>query len=174
MLVKRLDDLALFWSISEYTCKRVWADKWQCCHTFAASAVRIVPCASLRRAQPRDRPVNSTRSATLYIQMNTHMLHLLSHAYVCRGRKVMLDCGIHPGLHGASSLPYLTNEDLDEISVALITHFHLDHCAAVPYLIGHTTFKACMRHHAPAAKHTPTALLPLTAVPGPHESTLDA
>jgi hypothetical protein len=37
----------------------------------------------------------------------------------------------------------LTNEDLDEIDVALITHFHLDHCAAVPYLLCHTTFKVC-------------------------------
>jgi cleavage and polyadenylation specificity factor subunit 3 len=53
----------------------------------------------------------------------------------------MFDCGIHPGLQGENSLPFLTNEDLDEIDVALITHFHLDHCAAVPYLLCHTTFK---------------------------------
>jgi ribonuclease BN (tRNA processing enzyme) len=53
----------------------------------------------------------------------------------------MFDCGIHPGMQGENSLPFLTNEDLDEIDVALITHFHLDHCAAVPYLLCHTTFK---------------------------------
>ncbi|KAF6258928.1 beta-lactamase-like protein [Scenedesmus sp. NREL 46B-D3] len=57
------------------------------------------------------------------------------------GKRVMFDCGIHPGLQGENSLPYLTNEDLDELDVALITHFHLDHCAAVPYLLCHTTFK---------------------------------
>ncbi|KAF8069419.1 CPSF73-I [Scenedesmus sp. PABB004] len=57
------------------------------------------------------------------------------------GKKVMFDCGIHPGLSGANSLPFLTNEDLDEVDVALITHFHLDHCAAVPFLLAHTTFK---------------------------------
>jgi cleavage and polyadenylation specificity factor subunit 3 len=60
----------------------------------------------------------------------------------------MFDCGIHPGLQGENSLPFLTNEDLDEIDVALITHFHLDHCAAVPYLLCHTTFKvgAALQH----------------------------
>eukprot|EP00878_Enallax_costatus_P014244 GHUV01014899.1.p1 GENE.GHUV01014899.1~~GHUV01014899.1.p1 ORF type:complete len:393 (+),score=103.60 GHUV01014899.1:245-1423(+) len=57
------------------------------------------------------------------------------------GKKVMFDCGIHPGLQGSDSLPFLTNEDLDEVSVALITHFHLDHCAAVPYLLAKTNFK---------------------------------
>jgi hypothetical protein len=54
----------------------------------------------------------------------------------------MLDCGIHPGLSGENSLPFLTNEDLDDIDVCLITHFHLDHCAALPWLLKETTFKA--------------------------------
>jgi glyoxylase-like metal-dependent hydrolase (beta-lactamase superfamily II) len=53
----------------------------------------------------------------------------------------MLDCGIHPGLSGENSLPFLTNEDLDDIDAALITHFHLDHCAALPWLLKETTFK---------------------------------
>jgi predicted metal-dependent RNase len=89
----------------------------------------------------------------------------------------MFDCGIHPGLQGANSLPFLTNEDLDDVNVALITHFHLDHCAAVPFLLSHTTFKASMvllscRHgvvvlqaaemspHHPSAAHAlPVALV---------------
>jgi glyoxylase-like metal-dependent hydrolase (beta-lactamase superfamily II) len=53
----------------------------------------------------------------------------------------MFDCGIHPAFQGMNCLPFLDNEDLDTIDVALITHFHLDHCAAVPYLIGRTNFK---------------------------------
>lgn len=53
----------------------------------------------------------------------------------------MFDCGIHPGLQGSDSLPFLTNEALDDVDVALITHFHLDHCAAVPYLLAQTTFR---------------------------------
>jgi glyoxylase-like metal-dependent hydrolase (beta-lactamase superfamily II) len=53
----------------------------------------------------------------------------------------MFDCGIRPGHSGIASLPYLDEEDLSTVDAALITHFHLDHCAAVPYLIGRTTFK---------------------------------
>jgi cleavage and polyadenylation specificity factor subunit 3 len=53
----------------------------------------------------------------------------------------MLDCGIHPGYSGMKSLPYLDEVDLSKVDVALITHFHLDHCAAVPHLVGNTDFK---------------------------------
>jgi glyoxylase-like metal-dependent hydrolase (beta-lactamase superfamily II) len=56
----------------------------------------------------------------------------------------MFDCGIHPGFSGLNSLPYLDgNDDVDisKVDVALITHFHLDHCAAVPYLLSKTKFK---------------------------------
>lgn len=59
----------------------------------------------------------------------------------CRGKNVMLDCGIHPGFSGFASLPYLDETNVAEIDVALITHFHLDHCAAVPYLLQKTSFK---------------------------------
>lgn len=55
----------------------------------------------------------------------------------------MLDCGIHPGYSGLASLPYLDQEELDSLDACLITHFHLDHVAAVPYLIGKTNFKVC-------------------------------
>lgn len=58
----------------------------------------------------------------------------------------MLDCGIHPGYSGEHSLPYFDLIDLNEVDLMLITHFHLDHCAAVPYVVGNTTFKACLVH----------------------------
>lgn len=64
-----------------------------------------------------------------------------------QGKTVMFDCGIHPGFSGVNSLPYLDgNEDVDisKVDVALITHFHLDHCAAVPYLLSKTPFKGRM------------------------------
>ncbi|KAK9801371.1 hypothetical protein WJX73_002407 [Symbiochloris irregularis] len=57
------------------------------------------------------------------------------------GKTVMLDCGVHPGRQGINSLPFLDSVDLDEVDIALITHFHLDHCAAVPYLLTRTNFK---------------------------------
>lgn len=73
-----------------------------------------------------------------------------------RGKKVMLDCGIHPGFSGLASLPFLDEVDLDTVDVALITHFHLDHCAAVPYLVGKTNFKGrlVMTHPTKAIFYT--------------------
>ena len=53
----------------------------------------------------------------------------------------MLDCGIHPGFANEASLPYLDDIDLDEVDVLLVTHFHLDHSAAVPFVVGRTPFK---------------------------------
>lgn len=67
--------------------------------------------------------------------------------FLHRGKSVMFDCGIHPGHTGVNSLPYLDgNEDIDisTVDVALITHFHLDHCAAVPYLLSKTSFKVAL------------------------------
>lgn len=56
------------------------------------------------------------------------------------GKTVMLDCGIHPGYVGAASLPFLDQVDLSKVDVMLVTHFHLDHCAAVPFVVNHTNF----------------------------------
>ncbi len=53
----------------------------------------------------------------------------------------MLDCGIHPGFSGDTCLPFFDSTEMDEIDVMLVTHFHLDHCAAVPYVTSHTPFK---------------------------------
>jgi len=74
----------------------------------------------------------------------------------------MFDCGIHPGLQGENSLPYLTNEDLPEVQVALITHFHLDHCAAVPFLLNKTDFKVQY-----TAQHSSAAMLLHPTCPSP-------
>lgn len=53
----------------------------------------------------------------------------------------MFDCGVHPGFSGEESLPYFDSIDLDTVDLMLVTHFHLDHCAAVPYVVGKTVFK---------------------------------
>ncbi|EIE25515.1 Metallo-hydrolase/oxidoreductase [Coccomyxa subellipsoidea C-169] len=57
------------------------------------------------------------------------------------GKTVMFDCGVHPGFSGEQSLPYFDSIDLDSVDLMLVTHFHLDHCAAVPYVVGKTVFK---------------------------------
>ncbi|XP_077394653.1 cleavage and polyadenylation specificity factor subunit 3 isoform X1 [Festucalex cinctus] len=58
-----------------------------------------------------------------------------------KGRKIMLDCGIHPGLEGMDALPYIDLIDPAEIDLLLISHFHLDHCGALPWFLEKTSFK---------------------------------
>lgn len=72
------------------------------------------------------------------------------------GKTIMMDCGIHPGYHGHASLPFLDHVDLSEVDVMLVTHFHMDHVAAVPFVVGHTNFKGrvFMTHPTKAISHT--------------------
>lgn len=58
-----------------------------------------------------------------------------------KGKKVLLDCGIHPAKKGLLQLPNFDAIDCSEIDLVLITHFHLDHCGALPYLWQNTGFK---------------------------------
>eukprot|EP01064_Diplonema_japonicum_P037007 TRINITY_DN8561_c5_g1_i1.p1 TRINITY_DN8561_c5_g1~~TRINITY_DN8561_c5_g1_i1.p1 ORF type:complete len:746 (+),score=210.41 TRINITY_DN8561_c5_g1_i1:83-2239(+) len=58
-----------------------------------------------------------------------------------KGKSVMFDCGVHPAMDGLDSLPFFDAVDASEIDLVLVTHFHLDHCGAVPYFLEETTFK---------------------------------
>ncbi|KAJ8652014.1 hypothetical protein O0I10_012358 [Lichtheimia ornata] len=58
-----------------------------------------------------------------------------------KGKKVLLDAGIHPAYNGLASLPFFDEIDPASIDVLLVTHFHVDHAAAVPYLMERTSFK---------------------------------
>ncbi|SCU66797.1 cleavage and polyadenylation specificity factor subunit, putative [Trypanosoma equiperdum] len=58
-----------------------------------------------------------------------------------KGRSVMLDCGNHPAKSGLDSLPFFDSIRCDEIDLVLITHFHLDHCGALPYFCEQTSFR---------------------------------
>jgi cleavage and polyadenylation specificity factor subunit 3 len=58
-----------------------------------------------------------------------------------QGKKILLDCGIHPAYNGLAGLPYFDMINPDEIDIVLITHFHLDHVGALPYFLERTTFK---------------------------------
>eukprot|EP00045_Choanoeca_perplexa_P018079 m.277124 g.277124 ORF g.277124 m.277124 type:complete len:703 (-) comp17705_c0_seq4:4876-6984(-) len=73
--------------------------------------------------------------------------HLLQY----KGFNIMLDCGIHPGKKGADALPYTDEIDADQVDVLLITHFHLDHCAALPWWTEKTTFQGKV-YMTPATK----------------------
>ncbi|ORY51891.1 cleavage and polyadenylation specificity factor 3, isoform CRA_b [Rhizoclosmatium globosum] len=58
-----------------------------------------------------------------------------------KNKTVMLDCGLHPAHSGLAALPFFDNIDPSTIDVLLLTHFHIDHAAALPYFMEKTTFK---------------------------------
>ncbi|CAA7029655.1 unnamed protein product [Microthlaspi erraticum] len=58
-----------------------------------------------------------------------------------RGKTVLFDCGIHPAYSGMAALPYFDEIDPSTVDVLLITHFHVDHAASLPYFLEKTTFK---------------------------------
>lgn len=59
-----------------------------------------------------------------------------------QNRQILLDCGCHPGREGIDSLPFFDAiENIAAIDLVLITHFHIDHCAALPYFTEKTQFQ---------------------------------
>ena len=54
------------------------------------------------------------------------------HIVSFKDKKIMLDCGIHPGLTGMDALPFVDMISADDIDLLLISHFHLDHAGARP------------------------------------------
>lgn len=90
-----------------------------------------------------------------------------------KGKKIMLDCGIHPGLSGMDALPYVDLIEADEIDLLFISQcvvncvcfgehkiyldfccfsFHLDHCGALPWFLMKTSFRGrCFMTHATKA-----------------------
>lgn len=55
------------------------------------------------------------------------------------GKNVMLDCGMHMGFNDERRFPdftYITKEGplTDHLDCVIISHFHLDHCGALPYM----------------------------------------
>ena len=64
-----------------------------------------------------------------------------------KGKSILFDCGIHPGYRGEDSIPRgLHSQDLDlsKVDLCLVTHFHLDHIGALPYLTERTNFKGAV------------------------------
>ena len=109
-----------------------------------AARGRAVPRAPRGAGPGRAAPLarGQARQAAWRPQADQHALLLLTAPFLhAQGKTVMLDCGIHPGYSGMASLPFFDEVDLDKVDVCLVTHFHLDHCAAVPYLLSRTNFK---------------------------------
>ncbi|WZN61983.1 subunit 3-I of mRNA cleavage and polyadenylation specificity factor [Chloropicon roscoffensis] len=58
-----------------------------------------------------------------------------------KGKTIMFDCGVHPAYSGLVALPYFDSVDPSEVDLLLVTHFHIDHSAALPYFLFKTNFK---------------------------------
>lgn len=56
-------------------------------------------------------------------------------------KRVLFDCGIHVAFQGQEALPLFDHIDPGSVDLLLVTHFHLDHCGAVPYFLEKTSFK---------------------------------
>ncbi|KAI1766456.1 beta-lactamase-like protein [Hypoxylon sp. FL1150] len=63
------------------------------------------------------------------------------HIIQYKGKTVMLDAGQHPAYDGLSALPYFDEFDLSTVDVLLISHFHIDHAASLPYVLSKTNFR---------------------------------
>ncbi|TGZ85643.1 Metallo-hydrolase/oxidoreductase [Ascodesmis nigricans] len=63
------------------------------------------------------------------------------HIIEYKGKTVMLDAGQHPAYDGLAALPFFDEFDLSKVDVLLISHFHIDHAASLPYVMSKTNFK---------------------------------
>lgn len=57
------------------------------------------------------------------------------------GKNIMLDCGMHMGFNDDRRFPdfnYINDGDplTEFLDCVIISHFHLDHCGALPYMTG--------------------------------------
>ncbi|KIY53106.1 Metallo-hydrolase/oxidoreductase [Fistulina hepatica ATCC 64428] len=58
-----------------------------------------------------------------------------------RGKTIVCDVGVHPAYSGIASLPFIDELDWSTVDAILITHFHLDHAAALTYITEKTNFR---------------------------------
>jgi len=63
------------------------------------------------------------------------------HLLQFRDMTILLDCGIHPGYDGMNGLPFLDHVEPEQVDILLVSHFHLDHVASLPYFTERTGFR---------------------------------
>lgn len=76
-----------------------------------------------------------------------------------RGRTILLDCGIHPGREGMDSCPFFDMVEPETVDLILISHFHIDHCASLPYFTEKTNFKVQTTPPPPSSLPIPNTSL---------------
>ncbi|XP_040568455.1 cleavage and polyadenylation specificity factor 73 [Lepeophtheirus salmonis] len=87
-----------------------------------------------KNGEDSDRMVFRPLGAGQEVGRSCHLLEF-------KDKRILLDCGIHPGLSGMDALPFVDLIEADEIDLLLVSHFHLDHAGALPWFLEKTTFK---------------------------------
>ena len=90
-----------------------------------------------------------SRLETMRLTNLTRRTEIGANSYLLEvaGRRVVLDCGMHPKHEGEDALPNLRAIPDGELDAIIITHAHLDHIGSLPVLM--------RRHPARAGLHEP-------------------
>ncbi|KAL2824933.1 Endoribonuclease ysh1 [Aspergillus cavernicola] len=97
--------------------------------------------ASALNAAVNDEPVDPSDELAFYCLGGGNEVGRSCHIIQYKGKTVMLDAGMHPAKEGFSALPFFDEFDLSTVDILLISHFHVDHSSALPYVLSKTNFK---------------------------------
>ncbi|KAB8232509.1 cleavage polyadenylation factor subunit YSH1 [Aspergillus alliaceus] len=97
--------------------------------------------ASALNASVDDGPVDPSDELGFYCLGGGNEVGRSCHIIQYKGKTVMLDAGMHPAKEGFSALPFFDEFDLSTVDILLISHFHVDHSSALPYVLSKTNFK---------------------------------
>ncbi|KAJ5286616.1 Endoribonuclease ysh1 [Penicillium angulare] len=96
---------------------------------------------SVMGATGDDGPVDPSDELAFYCLGGGNEVGRSCHIIQYKGKTVMLDAGMHPAKEGFSALPFFDEFDLSTVDILLISHFHVDHSSALPYVLSKTNFK---------------------------------
>ncbi|EMC92221.1 hypothetical protein BAUCODRAFT_569527 [Baudoinia panamericana UAMH 10762] len=96
--------------------------------------------AAMSTPAPDEEPVDPSDELTFVALGGGSEVGRSCHIIQYKGKTVMLDAGIHPAYDGLAALPFYDEFDLSTVDVLLITHFHMDHVASLPYVLAKTPF----------------------------------
>ncbi|KEY66430.1 hypothetical protein S7711_06170 [Stachybotrys chartarum IBT 7711] len=97
--------------------------------------------ASAMQATATDEPVDPADELMFLCLGGGNEVGRSCHIVQYKGKTVMLDAGQHPAYEGLAALPFYDDFDLSTVDVLLISHFHIDHAASLPYVLAKTNFR---------------------------------
>ncbi|RCI17217.1 hypothetical protein L249_2244 [Ophiocordyceps polyrhachis-furcata BCC 54312] len=97
--------------------------------------------ASAMQATVAEEPVDPTDELMFLCLGGGNEVGRSCHIVQYKGKTVMLDAGQHPAYDGLAALPFYDDFDLSTVDVLLISHFHVDHAASLPYVLSKTNFR---------------------------------